>query len=296
MIRKSIAAVLGALSLTAAAPAATTADLDPALWVVKDADTTIYLFGTIHALGPDQNWFNDEVKAAFDSAGQLMVEVDMPEDKNKLGEEVRKYGMLPAGQSLPDKLSPEGRKLLGDDLASLGLPRTTLDTFKPFFAGVTLNLLHLMKAGINADQGAEKVLEAAAEVAKKPVGSLETLQFQLSLFDALPEAEQVRMLEDGLKNKEFGTESLAPLIKAWGAGDADTVATIMKDTDTDSPLLYKKLLVDRNVTWAEWIGKRLQQPGTVFMAVGAGHLAGSDSVQQMLARRGIATSRVPRAN
>ena len=291
MTRKWLAALaLGLLPVPAAA--APSSDLDPALWVVKDADTTIYLFGTIHALKPGLTWFNDEVKQAFDRSGDLMVEVDMPDDKAVLGEQVRKFGMLPPGQTLPSKMSKEGARLLGDDLQSLGLPRTTLDGFKPFFAAVSLTMLHLMKDGVSAEDGVEKLLEAEAKGKGKPVGSLETLEFQLGLFDALPQAEHVRMLEDVLKKGEFA-DDLDDIVGPWGKGDADAVAKIINATDNDSPLLYQKLLAERNVNWANWVQKRLATPGITFVAVGAAHLAGADSVQAVLAKRGVASARVP---
>src|SRR5690349_1017637 len=104
MTRKLLAGLALALLPVAAQAAPPARDLDPALWVVKDADTTIYLFGTVHALKPGLAWFNDEVKTAFDKSDGLVVEVDIPDDKTALGEQVRKYGLLPAGQTLPAKL------------------------------------------------------------------------------------------------------------------------------------------------------------------------------------------------
>ncbi len=294
-MRKSIARSIAAAALVATPGLAASApkDLDPALWVVKDADTTIYLFGTVHALKPGLDWFNDEVKTAFDKSQDLVIEVDIPEDKAALGEQVRKFGLLPAGQTLPSKLSPEGRKLLGDDLASLGLPRTTLDPYKPFFAAVSLTMLHLMADGTSSDDGVEKLLESSAKASGKKVGSLESMDFQLGLFDALPEQEQVRMLEDGLKNKEFADGNLDEIVAAWGKGDAEAVAKIINATDNDSPLLYQKLLVERNANWANWVQNRLKTPGTTFVAVGAAHLAGGDSLQSMLGKKGITSARVP---
>jgi uncharacterized protein YbaP (TraB family) len=284
------AAALAASSAVAAPPLN---DLNPALWVVKDSDTTVYLFGTVHALKPGLEWFNDEVKMAFDASNALFVEVQLPEDQQLLAEQVRKYGMLPTGKTLPSMLSKQGAQALGDDLAALGLPRTTLDAYKPFFAAVSLTMLHLMKDGLSADEGVEKLLEKSAKAASKPVGSLETMEFQLSLFDALPQAEQVRMLEDGLKNKEFANGNLDDIVAAWGKGDAEGVAKIINKTDNDSPLLYKKLLSERNVNWAGWVQQRLATPGVTFVAVGAAHLAGPDSVQAVLAKRGIRAARVP---
>ena len=80
--------------------------------------------------------------------------------------------------------------------------------------------------------------------------------------------------------------------KHWTSGDADGMAKLMNDMNVQSPAMYKALLVDRNANWAEWIDKRLDTPGVVFMGVGAGHLGGKDSVQHKLGKYGIRTARV----
>ena len=96
MLKRKISLFLAATSLfaapaaaqtapaPAAAPAAATAalpDADPAIWVVKDPDTTIYLFGTFHALDGKSDWFNEEVKTAFDASSELVLELPDIEDK-----------------------------------------------------------------------------------------------------------------------------------------------------------------------------------------------------------------------
>ena len=84
---------------------------------------------------------------------------------------------------------------------------------------------------------------------------------------------------------------LAGMVEAWKRGDAATLARMMNEEE-DDPVLLERLLTNRNKAWAEWIDKRLDRPGTVFLAVGAGHLAGAGSVQDQLASKGIATNRV----
>jgi hypothetical protein len=56
--------------------------------------------------------------------------------------------------------------------------------------------------------------------------------------------------------------------------------------------LYAALLTNRNANWAAWINEQMAKPGTTFMAVGAGHLAGSTSVQQLLSAYGLTAERV----
>ena len=268
-------------------------DADPAVWVVKDKDTTIYLFGTVHALDGRQTWFNDEVKAAFEASDELVLEVLTPDDPASLQPLLAKYAYNPSGPTLTSKLSPKGRVALAAMLKTYGMAPGALDRFKPFFAALTLSSLQFQKAGLKADSGAEAVLRQAAIAEHKTVGALETMDYQMSLFDALAEPQQLALLEDTLAQRDGdGPEDIAELLGAWSHGDADRVATILRKTDASSPALYKLLLVGRNRTWAQWVQQRLSRPGTAFVAVGAGHLAGPDSVQRVLKARGIRSQRL----
>ena len=298
MFLKKFVPVLGPVALLSAPamakPAAPAAkpDLDPAVWVVKDADTTIYLFGTVHVLDGKGEWFNDEVKSSFDKASELVIEVLIPEDKASMAPLVMKYGLDMSGKKLSDKLSPEGKVRLAAAAKDGGVPMEAMDHFKPFFAAITLSALKYQELGMNQDSGAEKALTDAAKAAGKKVGELETLEFQMSRFDALPEDEQIRLLEKALEDDANMEAEIKAMIGAWGKGDPDELAKILAKMDDDSPALNKMLLTDRNKNWADWIAKRMDQPGTVFVAVGAAHLAGKDSVQDMLKAKGVSSARV----
>ena len=297
ILKRFLTGLLGsAIALSPAAAQPAKPDLDPAVWVVKDADTTIYLFGTVHALDGKGDWFNDEVKASFDKSNELVLEIVTPEDQAAVLPLLQKYAMDPSGKPLTAKLSPEGQKLYKERLAKLGVPPTAFDMFRPFFAAMTLTVLDMQNRGINAEAGAEKVLTAAAKAANKPVGEVETMELQFQMMSSLAEAEQVKMLESTLKEFDQGADVLNKLTTAWGSGKPDAVADIMNESTKDSRALYDVLLVQRNKKWAEWIDQRLDKPGTVFMAVGAGHLAGADSVQRYLKDRDIVAARVPAAN
>jgi uncharacterized protein YbaP (TraB family) len=293
-----IAASALALSLSlpasaqAPAAAAKLPDTDPALWVVKDADTTIYLFGTFHALDGKTDWFNDEVRAAFDRSSKVYFEIVKPEDQAAIAPLVQQYWLAKDGKTLTSRLSEKGRKDLSAALAKLGAPPTALDQFKPFAASMMLAVLGMQKVGKTGEQGAEAVITAAAKKANKPVDQLESIEFQFRMFDSLPEAEQIRMLEYTAETIDEMEPMFARMTKAWNNGDAEGLANMMNEMQSQSPALYELLLSGRNRTWAEWIENRLKSPGTVFLAVGAGHLAGKDSVQDLLAKDGIKSSRV----
>lgn len=297
IIRNAISAAAVALLATASfAYAQPKPDLDPAIWVVKDADTTIYLFGTVHALDGKGDWFNDEVKTAFDASDELVMEIITPEDPAAVAPLLQKYAIDTSGKTLTSKLSPKHQTMLAAKLKTIGMPPAALDKFRPFFAAMTLTVLDMQVLGINPESGVEKVLTKAAKDRKIGIGEVETMEAQMAMLGALEEKEQVRLLEKTLEESAEAKETLNKLIASWGKGDADAVAALLNETNSDSPALYKLLISDRNKAWADWIDRRLDQPGKVFMAVGAGHLAGPDSVQRYLKDKGIASSRVPAAN
>ena len=289
------ATLFAATPALAQAPATTAADLpdaDPAIWVVKDPDTTIYLFGTVHALDGKHAWFNDEVKAAFDKSGELVLEIPPVDDPSAIQPLVMKYATDPSGKPLSEKLSPATREKLAKALGEIGAPPTAFDKFKPFFATLTLVMANAQKLGFTGQQGAEAILTKAAKDEKKPIGALETIEYQFGLFANMSEAEQIKMLEQTLEE----LDQMAPLFKQmnehWTKGDSEGFAKLMNEMSAQSPAAYKVLLSDRNANWAEWIDKRLDKPGVVFIGVGAGHLGGKDDVQSFLAKRGIKTERV----
>ncbi|MFA5969408.1 MAG: TraB/GumN family protein [Sphingomonas sp.] len=274
----------------AAAPAATPAspvvavDADPALWVVKDKDTTIYLFGTIHVLKPGLSWFDEAVKKAFDKSDQLVLEIPLP-DPAKARDVVLPLALDTGGTPLSTKVPEAKRAAYVAALAKLGLQPAQLDPVLPWFAAVTMAQISVMKAGYSPDNGAEKQLDAAAQAQHKPVIGLETLQQQLGYFHDLPESDQMAFLLAGVDDIDKFDTDLKAMVDSWAHGQPEKLAELLnKDVDVQ-PNLYKVLLVNRNARWADWIDERLKQPGTIFIAVGAGHLAGKDSVQNQLAAK-----------
>ncbi len=275
-----------------AAAAAALPDADPAIWVVKDPDTTIYLFGTFHALDGKSDWFNEEVKTAFDQSSEVVLELPPMEDKAALAPVIMKYAVDASGKPLSEKLSPAAKEKFAKVLREMGAPPAAFDKFRPFFAALTVIMAGAQKIGMTGEQGAEAILTKAAKDGKKPISGLETVDYQMSLFANLSEADQIKMLEETLSEIDKLGEMFAKMNKHWTSGDAEGMAKLMNEMNVQSPAMYKSLLVDRNVNWAEWIDKRLDKPGVVFMGVGAGHLGGKDSVQDLLAKRGIKSKRI----
>lgn len=291
MMKRMLLAIALAVSGIAGAQS-TLPDADPAIWVVKDEDTTIYLFGTFHLLDGRSDWFNDEVKAAFDASQEVVLEAVPPEDPGQMQSLVVRYAVDPGGRTLSSKLPPELMARLDGQLAAMGMSAASLEPMEPWFVTTLLSVLGLQKLGLTGEFGAEAVIGKAAAAAGKPVGALESVEFQLRLFDELPEKLQIEMLQASIDQLAGLEDVLKPMLAAWSSGDVETFTRIFHDELAGYPELYDILLTRRNAAWAEWIEQRLGKPGSVFIAVGAGHLAGRDSVQDLLKARGIAAERV----
>ncbi|OHD06814.1 MAG: polysaccharide biosynthesis protein GumN [Sphingopyxis sp. RIFCSPHIGHO2_12_FULL_65_19] len=274
-----------------ATPAATT-DADPALWVVKDKDTTIYLFGTVHVLKPGLSWFDEAVKTAFDKSDQLMLEMVLPEDQAQVAKDMMPLAIDQTGKTLSSRLDPEQLAAYQAAMASVGLPAAQFDMFEPWFPAITLSMLPLTKLGYDPEQGAEKQLTRLAKTKSKPIAGFETFTEQLGFFDTLPETQQVAFLNSVVKDLDKLGPQLDKMVLLWAKGDPDGLATAMNESLAATPELAKTLLWDRNARWADQIKTRMDQPGTVFVAVGAGHLAGEKSVQDYLKDRGLTAKRV----
>lgn len=285
-----LAALLVPVQLAAqtATPAATKAR--PALWTVSDADTTIYLFGTIHLLPKGIDWYGGPVAEAFERSGELVTEIPEYSDTETAGA-VMRFGMLPEKQSLRGNMTKKEKARYEAALRQVGLPPAAFDRFRPWYAAVMFATLPLQAKGFDMQNGVEAQLSERAKAAGRPRSGLETLDMQLGLFNGFNSKVQKRYLFETIASMPQIEQEVQKMVDAWAKGDAIALADLL-NADQNDPAMIKALLYDRNAAWAQWIKTRLDKPGTVFLAVGAGHLGGKRSVQDYLAKNGIATARV----
>ncbi|NVE93758.1 TraB/GumN family protein [Altererythrobacter lutimaris] len=272
------------------APAVAEAPAGPALWSVADEDTTIYLFGTVHALPKDVEWLDEDISSALAASDTLVTEVDMEAMAGpKMVELVQTTAVLPAGTTLRSLMSEDQVKIYEAAMQKIQVPPAAFDQFEPWYAGMMMSLVPLMQQGYSPDAGVEAVLiKQAGEIDKD---ALETVEFQLGVFDGLPQDAQVKFLIEASESVDEIKPMLDAMVAEWLEGDAEGLADIMNES-LDDEALAEALLYYRNRNWADWIETRMDAPGTVFMAVGAGHLAGEKSVQDYLEQRGMTVTRV----
>jgi len=263
-------AALASMTLAAAVPAATepvaqASDARPAIYAIADGDTTIYLFGTFHVLDSKVRWFDGAVERAFDKSDELVVETVPPQQP------VKSAPPLPAGMA---KVTPTASFLA-----------TTQDAVRAGNA-----------QGMNLSDGADMVLLKAAAEQGKPVEPLETLQSQFTMFSKIPAetppAPAAATQPADKARAEALNQAMSLLESAWAKGEHGVFTAMLKGMKSSSPNAYRIMFAERNSRWADWVAARMRTPGTVFVAVGAGHLAGPDSLLVRLAQRGMISRRV----
>jgi uncharacterized protein len=264
--------------------------LKPALWKVADADTTVYLFGTIHALPKDLVWLEGPVATALEGSDDLVTEIPEP-DPAKMMELVLRRAVMPKGQSLRTILSPQEYQGYEAAMRKVGIPAAAFDRFKPWYVALTLTTLPLLRDGYAVENGVEQQLTARARALGKPHRALETIEFQIAMFDDLPLDLQRQFLVEAIAGQADLRRQLDLLVAEWGQGHTTKLGELMRE-GSDDPRARAAIFTDRNRKWTDWINQRLTQPGSSFMAVGAGHLVGDDSVLDLLSKQGLQVSRL----
>ena len=267
---------------------------EPVLWTVSDDDTTVHLFGTVHILKPETEWRTEAFDAVFEASDAVFFEADVtsPEAQATMGELLLQLGVFTDGTKLTDVLDADDEKEVKEAVDLIGVPMSAVEPMKPWLATLQLSVLALEKQGYEANSGVEMVITQAANAAGKPTRYLETGEEQLRIFADFPIEEQVDFLVASAEQIEDEPELLDTLVAEWAEGDIDAIAAIMADPEVmGAQAIYDKLIVDRNDNWTEQITTLMaDEPGTFLIAVGAGHLAGEDSVVEMLRADGYEVS------
>jgi uncharacterized protein YbaP (TraB family) len=292
---RRFAAALGFGFLLAAAPAQGRAPVAarPALWAVSDADTTIYLFGTIHLLPENYQWRTAKIDKAVEGSQQLIVET-IVDEKNPQATMAVLAGMGFA-KGLPpiaERVPPDKRAALEAAIKKTGIPRPLFDQMKTWTAAFMLLSSQFRDLGLKGQEGVESVLRKTFTSEGKPIGQLETNAQQFGFFNTLPEKAQVALLEGALDEKQDMKSEFAGMLDSWARGDVKGIARTFDRDLAASPELEQALIRQRNANWSKWIEQRMAQPGEILIAVGAGHLAGKESVIEMLKRDGYRVERV----
>ena len=294
LLQRAIAALgLSVLAIGTPATAKTAAAARPALWEVSDSDTTVYLFGTIHLLPKNYRWRTPKFDQAVAGSRELVVETIVDEgNPHEMLAALASLGFSPNLPPIAERVPPEKRPALDAAIKKSGMPRPSFDRMETWAAAFMLLGNQFRAMGLKTGEGVETVLRNSFTSQGKAVGELESNREQLSFFDALPEAAQRALLEGAIEEPKNMSREFERMLSSWASGDIDDIAKTFNENLAASPELREVLLRRRNENWKRWVQRRMASPGSVMIAVGAGHLAGSDSLVDMLRRGGYTVRRL----
>jgi uncharacterized protein YbaP (TraB family) len=257
------------------------------IWKVSGQNGALYLVGSVHLLTKDYYPLSPALDTAFKDSDLLVEEADLGEMEAPAAQfKLLARGLLPGDQSLETMVSPATYALVTKRVNDLGMPIEPLKRFKPWMLALTLVQLEWQKAGFDASLGLDRHFYDRAKVDGKIVQGLETIDYQVSLFDEMTKDEQDRMLSESLKDLDREKASVLTLTNAWKAGNAVNVERIVLEDVKDDAVMYERLLVNRNRNWLPTLDALLTRKGHAFVVVGAAHLVGPDGLVAMFKAKG----------
>ncbi|MDZ4370048.1 MAG: TraB/GumN family protein [Phenylobacterium sp.] len=267
------------------------AQAKPPVWIVRDADSEMLLFGSVHLLPPGLDWRPRALDAALAAADDVWFELDVgPETEQETARLAAQAGVLPPGQSLFAMLSPEDRGRLVATAGRLGVPTANLDRLEPWLAEVALASAAYTKAGATTSDGVEAQV-AARLPADLDRRALETPAEQIGFFDSAPLAIQLQSLVRTVEELETDPDSYMDLVRVWLGGDAEALdREALQPLRETSPDAFRRLVETRNARWTTELDARLKGSGRTVVVVGVGHLVGEGGVPERLRALGYSVS------
>ncbi|MEN9016934.1 MAG: TraB/GumN family protein [Hellea sp.] len=265
----------------------------PAIWVLKDNDTTLYLFGTVHLLPSNLSWQKSDMQKAFASSGTIFFEANS-EANEKVAANIlaSSLGMRQDGLRLSDSLDSYQLKLLEAVAHNGNLNIALLDSLRPWLASEYITLAAATNAGLSSDLSADEALKSRARRDKKNVIFLETVEEQILTSANLSKSVQMSLLTETLEKYSSLANDLNDVAQSWALGRTDYLSReLVMAMKYKSSELYNNLIVRRNIKWMDKINQFIEGSGTGFVAVGTSHLLGEDSLIEMLREQGYEVSR-----
>jgi uncharacterized protein YbaP (TraB family) len=257
------------------------------LWSVESENNTIYLLGSIHFMKKDSYPLPEAVESIYDCCSTVVFETDLDGMKDPHSQmNIMKKGLYPSGHTLSRNISSRTYELLRQKMTDMGLPVSQFEPFKPWMVSLTIASAEILRLGFEPDLGIDPYFFNKARRDKKTMLFLESNEFQINLLAGLSKRQQEEFLRQTLKDLEVLEENFNVMIDAWEDGNADKLASFFMTSFDEYPDLYRRILTDRNTRWVSRISNMMREGNDILVIVGAAHLAGKDSVIELLRKRG----------
>ncbi len=264
---------------------------ETSVWKVSknDEHPALYLGGTIHMLRAEDHPLPEEFDKAYAASEELFFETDLdaansPEFQAKM---IRSLSFQD-GSTLSQAISPRTLKKLTQYLTSRGMSIAFFNTLKPSGLSLTISVLELQRLGMNPALGVDATYNNKAQIDRKQVGALETIDEQLAFIQDMDNVDADKMILYTLKDIEKMASLLETMRVAWRSGDIKSLeADALIEMKSEFPRIYSTLIKKRNTAWMEKLLSMLTDENSEFVLVGALHLAGKDGLLQQLEKQGF---------
>jgi uncharacterized protein YbaP (TraB family) len=257
------------------------------LWIATSDHGILYLQGSVHLLTAEDYPLDPAIEDAYAKSEVLVFETDM---KAMLAPETQQLiiskAILPGQQTLEGELDPEVYAMLSKKLADAGLPAAAVQKFKPWFATMTLMLLRMQTMGLDPHLGLDQYFHRKAIADKKTEIGLESIEFQITLFDELSKGNQNGYTKHALKELEQMETMLDEMMTAWKNGDLDRLDEFTRTGFEEYPDMYEKFVTARNKAWVDKLDRLADKHKSCMVVVGVAHLAGREGLLELLGRKG----------
>ena len=247
----------------------------------------VYLLGTIHVGRADLYPLAPVIETSFKQADTLITETDLiePQDSTRLLKLLMQKGTYPLGDSVENHIGRETRTHLAKYIEATKELASDYTHLKPWFLSVAIALIEAKRVGLNTNEGMDRHFVDQATAMHKPIGTLETSEFQLDLMNSFSDELQDQLLLAALLDTEKKPELMDHLLRAWKSGNAEalheTTTRYLREYPVLKPL-FEKMFDQRNDAMTQKIEEFLKTPKTTFVAVGAGHLTGERGILSQL--------------
>jgi uncharacterized protein YbaP (TraB family) len=266
---------------------ATAAQAKSFAWKVTGKSGVVYVVGSVHLLSSDFYPLQPPLEAAYKDADLLVEEVDMAELTDPTSQvSLLGRAMLPSSTPLDKVISADTYAMLSKRAGALGLPLEPFKMLKPWMVALTLVQIEWQQAGFDPQLGLDKHFYDQAKADGKTTQGLETAEYQISRLDGLTMEQQEHLLSESLKEMDDEKANMKKLVDAWRTGDTPSVEKIVLADLKAEPVLYQRLLVERNRNWMPKIEALFSRPKHALLVVGAAHLVGPDGLLAALKAKG----------
>ncbi|MCS6930017.1 MAG: TraB/GumN family protein [Saprospiraceae bacterium] len=259
------------------------------LWSVKGKGLRqpSYVLGTIHLIPKEQFQLSDAIRRVLREVNQVVFEIDLNEVMNGVGLlKVMPRAFMNGGQTLRNLLSEEEYVFVREVMSKhSAIPMSMMERMKPLFVGSLLESQRVEQGDNNLLTSVEVELYRLARKYRLAVGGLETIEYEIGLFDSIPYALQARLLVEQLRQQNAPKEEFAQMVTLYQQKDVQAMEAVVRQTLGKDSLVQEILVYRRNRSWIPTMVQKMHRQPTLF-AVGAGHLGGPQGVIALLRQAG----------